>query len=86
MRHHHIAKSEAVMDAKTKVRENRLRRMASRQGLRLEKSRQQDPMALDYGKYSLVNGRPGHIYVFIPQADLDQVEEWLESGHRLNLR
>jgi hypothetical protein len=73
------------MDAKTKVRENRLRRMASRQGLRLEKSRQRDPMALDYGKYSL-NGRPGHIHVFIGQGDLDQVEDWLESGHRLNRR
>src|SRR5215468_4912335 len=46
------------MDAKTKVRENRLRRIASRQGLRLEKSRQRDPMALDYGKYRLVNGPP----------------------------
>lgn len=86
IRHHRITKSEAVMDAKTKVRENRLRRMASRQGLRLEKSRQRDPMALDYGKYRLVNGRPGHIYVFIGQGDIDQVEEWLESGHRLNLR
>ena len=74
------------MDAKTKVRENMLRRIASRQGLRLQKSRQRDPMALDYGKYSLVNGRPGHIYVFIGQGDLDQIEEWLESGHRLNLR
>jgi hypothetical protein len=74
------------MDAKTKVRENRLRRMASRQGLRLEKSRQRDAMALDYAKYSLVKGRPGHIYVFIAQGDLDQVEEWLESGYRLNLR
>src|SRR5262249_32001824 len=75
-----------IMDAKTKVRENRLRRMASRQGLRLEKSRQRDPMALDYGKYRLLNGRPGHIYVFIGQGDLDQVEDWLESGHRLNIR
>ena len=74
------------MDAKTKVRENRLRRIASRQGLRLEKSRQRDPMALNYGKYSLVHGRPGHIDVFIGQTDLDQVEEWLESGHRLNRR
>jgi hypothetical protein len=55
------------MDAKTKVRENRIRRIASRQGLRLEKSRQRDPMALDYGKYSL-NGRPGHIHVFIGQG------------------
>jgi len=43
-------------------------------------------MALDYGKYSLVRGRPGHIHIFIGQGDLDQVEDWLESGHRLNLR
>jgi hypothetical protein len=74
------------MDAKTKVGENKLRRIASRQGLRLEKSRQRDPMALDYGKYSRVSARPGHIYVFIGQGDLDQVEDWLESGHCLNLR
>ena len=74
------------MDAKTKFRENRVRRMASRQGLRLEKSKQRDPMALDYGKYNLVNGRAGHIDVFIGQGDLDQIEDWLESGHRLNLR
>ena len=74
------------MDAKTKVRENMLRRIASRQGIGLQKSRHRDPMALDYGKYSLVNGRPGHIHVFIGQGDLDQIEEWLESGHRLNLR
>ena len=74
------------MDAKNKVRENRLRRMASRQGLRLEKSRQRDPMALDYGKYRLVNGPPSHIYVFIGQGNLDQIEDWLESGHRLNRR
>jgi hypothetical protein len=74
------------MDAKTKVRENRLRRIASRQGLRLEKSRQRDPTALDYGKYSLVSGRPGHIHVFVGQGDLDQLEEWLETRHRLHLR
>ena len=74
------------MDAKTKVRVNRLRRIASRQGLRLEKSRQRDPMALDYGKYSLLNGRLGYIHVFIGQGDRDQIEDWLESGHRLNLR
>ena len=86
IRHHRITKSEAVMDAKTKVRENRLRRIASRQGLRLKKSRQRDPMVLAYGKYSLVSGRPGPISVFIGQADLDQVEDWLESGHRLNRR
>lgn len=40
------------MDASTvKVRENRLRRMADRQGLRLVKSRRRDPLAVDYGRY-----------------------------------
>ena len=38
-----------------KVRENRLRRMAERQGLRLEKSRRRDPRAVDYGTYQLVD-------------------------------
>lgn len=37
-----------------KIRENRLRRMADRQGLRLEKSRARDPRALSYGTYRLV--------------------------------
>ena len=37
-----------------KVRENRLRRMAERQGLRLVKSRRRDPRAYDYGGYWLV--------------------------------
>jgi hypothetical protein len=36
------------------VRENRLRRMAKRQGLVLEKSRRRDPRAIDYGVYRLV--------------------------------
>ena len=39
------------MDQSIKVRENRLRRMAERQGLRLVKSRRRDPLAVDYGKY-----------------------------------
>ena len=37
-----------------KVRENRLRRMAQRQGLRLEKSRLRDPRAIGYGGYLLI--------------------------------
>jgi hypothetical protein len=37
-----------------KVRENRLRRAAERQGLRLRKSGRRDPRALDYGVYWLV--------------------------------
>ena len=42
------------MEQEEKVRENRLRRMAERQGLRLERSRRRDPRALDYGSYQLV--------------------------------
>jgi len=36
------------------VRENRLRRVAKRRGLRLVKSRRRDPRAVDYGGYMLV--------------------------------
>ena len=41
-----------------KVRENRLRRMAERQGLVLKKSRRRDHRALDFGLYALV---PHHL-------------------------
>lgn len=37
-----------------KVRENRVRRMAERQGLILEKSRRRDPKAKDYGMFRLL--------------------------------
>ena len=37
-----------------KVLENRVRRMANRQGLRLVKSRRRDPRATDYGRCMLV--------------------------------
>jgi hypothetical protein len=40
-----------------KIRENRLRRMAARQGLRVTKSRRRDPRALDYGKWRVVDAR-----------------------------
>lgn len=43
------------MDTAEKVRENRIRRMAERQGLRLEKSRRRDTRAHDYGTYHLVD-------------------------------
>lgn len=41
------------MDTETKVRENRLRRMAERQGFRLVKSKRRDVLAIDYGKYRI---------------------------------
>lgn len=44
------------MDQSIKVRENRLRRMAERQGLKFVKSRRRDPLAVDYGKYRVETG------------------------------
>ena len=65
-----------------KVRENRLRRMAERQELRLIKSRRRDPRAIDYGGYALADvatslivfgtGGVGRIV-----ASLDEIEEYL---------
>jgi hypothetical protein len=41
-------------DTESKVRENRLRRLAARQGLQLEKSRVRDPRAVTYGRWFVV--------------------------------
>lgn len=38
-----------------KVIENRVRRMAERQGLKLEKSRRRDPRAIGFGGFQLVD-------------------------------
>lgn len=43
-----------------KVKENRLRRAAERQGYRLVKSRRRDPRALDYGLYVLIADTAGN--------------------------
>jgi hypothetical protein len=43
-----------------KVRENRLRRMAKRQGYLLVKSRRRDPRAIDFGLYVLVGDTRGN--------------------------
>jgi hypothetical protein len=40
-----------------KVAENRVRRAAARQGLRLEKCRARDPRAIGYGTYRLVDAK-----------------------------
>lgn len=68
-----------------KVRENRLRRMADRQGLKLMRSRARDPNSITYGGYQLVDiqtnglvagwGNANRGYAF----DLDDVEQWLCS-------
>jgi hypothetical protein len=61
-----------------KVRENRARRMAVRQGLVLMKSRRREPRAIDFGGYMLVdeNNRAvagGNHF----DLNLEDVEEWL---------
>ncbi len=78
------------MDTHTKARENRLRQMAARQRMQLQKSRRRDPNAWDYGTYQLVDtdtntvvaqdSAIGHGF----GLSLDQIEARLthkEEGH-----
>jgi hypothetical protein len=58
-----------------KIRENRLRRMATRQGFLLRKIRRFDPRAIDYGGWRIVNARTGMI-----EANIDEVETFLTEG------
>lgn len=66
-----------------KIRENRLRRMAERQGLALHKTRRRDPRALDYGCWMIVDPYNGNAVVAgtgaigRPSFDLDDVEAYL---------
>ena len=62
-----------------KVRENRLRRSAKRQGLRLEKSRRRDPRAYDYGTFLLVDIATNSCVAYAPWGglNLDEVDEAL---------
>jgi hypothetical protein len=64
------------MTTQDKVRENRLRRMAERQGLALRKTRRLDERALDYGRYRLVRGRT----TVLDTKALDEVEAYLTGG------
>lgn len=73
------------MNQSIKVRENRLRRMAARQGLSLLKNPRRDPRALDYGSYMLVDASRVMVADFgwdhpgFPEgaSRLDDVEAWL---------
>ena len=67
-----------------KVLENRLRRAAVRQGLRLEKSRARDPRAITFGTYRLTDPATNTV-VACGRADgygltLDEVEKALTAG------
>lgn len=69
----------AMSPAAFKVHENRLRRMAVRQGLRLQKSRTRDPRALGYGTYCLVDAATNFV-AHGNSLGLDDVERILTSG------
>lgn len=66
-----------------KTRETRLRRLAARRGLRLQKSPRRDPRAWDFGTYQLVDDREGWVVLANQQIGqrygmtLDDIEEWL---------
>lgn len=63
-----------------KVRENRLRRMAQRQGLILRKSRRRDPRATDYGTYTLTNMHTKNLeYGQYGVVGLDEIEAYLKG-------
>lgn len=68
-----------------KVHENRVRRAAARQGLRLEKSPLRDPFALGYGTYRLRTEGGGNLVAGREDRgrdyglQLDAVEAWLRG-------
>jgi len=66
------------MTPSEKVRENRLRRMARRQGYTLTKTRRIDQRAIDYGTYRLLSAKgntPSRLLT------LDEVEKRLSASH-----
>jgi len=74
-----------VNDKDKKVRENRLRRKAARQGLTLTKSRLRDPDAVLYGTYMLIEASD-HTVAFTSWdlgggygLTLDEIEDYLSD-------
>lgn len=78
-----------------KVREDRLRRMATRQGLRLSKNPRRDIRAVDYGSYMLTDARSNGVVADFgwdhpgrPDGDtwLDDIETYLLSTEPRGVR
>lgn len=73
------------MSQEEKIRENRLRRMASRQGLAIRKSRTRDPRAIDYGRWVIIDPYADAVVagtggIGRPHWSLDDVERYLEGN------
>jgi hypothetical protein len=66
-----------------KIRENRLRRAAQRQGLQLQKSRRRDTRAYDWGTYQLVDPYTNTLVAYGGRSgyglSLDEIEEALSK-------
>jgi hypothetical protein len=76
------ATEDPAMDQAEKVRENRLRRAAERQGLKLHKSRTRDPRAISFDRWWIGDALTGNVVAGMgelgrPHWTLDDVEEYL---------
>jgi hypothetical protein len=76
-----------AMSTRDKVRENRMRRMADRQGMVLRKSGRRDPRAVDYGMYVLIDAATDAVVAGLSDAGraaftLDDAEAYLTSDDR----
>ena len=71
------------MSENSKVRENRLRRIAERRGFLIQKSKRRDPKAIDFGGYMLIDARTNSVVLgatsFAFSADLDEIEDYLNK-------
>lgn len=78
-----------MRDMTHKTYENRVRRMAERQGYLLSKSRRRDPLASGYGLYAILDGESGHPATpehgsqrSIHALTLEEAEKWLLDSNR----
>lgn len=70
------------MNTAERTQQQRVRRMAERQGLDLVISRRRDPRAIDYGAHYLVKAGGEHWRSREQVAEfrsLDEVEAWLDT-------
>ena len=71
-----------MSESSEKVRENKMRRIAKRQGMMLKKSRRRDRRAWDYGSYWLVDAdRNALVFPDEHGASLDDIESYLTSAN-----
>jgi len=75
-----MTKAELAAHKAARIRTQRVRAMAARQGYRLEKIRRVDKLALDYGCFDLYDGEQK---VNDCGRSLESIEEYLLSGPRL---